>query len=186
MKKFMHGTSIGSAKEILDNGFSMAIITPLWDVSDEDLLYVVDADSEDADRISTDASVIASAVRGEQSDETAVFIFEMSDEIAEKHFNPDDSCPDMDDCYEIDKAELDQLISSGLVSARVEIRVGGYNPNLRAVYLTGVVRDNGTPSIMIEDDSALFAAVKLFRKTDIFIDAIEDSYGYSVKEIKSL
>lgn len=167
MRTFYHGTTMESARSILKNGFNGETDT-VWNCSDCDKLYVRDKDSnaifdeDEAIYLSVSAGQIAAAVFDSKETSIAIFKFEVEDDVADSYFDEDDSCPNMDGSYQIDKSDLDYLISRNKIKCTLFESKNAYIPYLRVFYLTGVIESE----YMDIDDSMLYEAVNIAAKGD--------------------
>lgn len=172
---FFHGTSMESAMTILNEGFDDCVNT-IWSCSDDTKLYLreLKQDSEEDDwcedpkYLCIESGKIAAAIQGSQSTSIALFRFEMDEEIADEYVEADDSCENMEDCFQIDKSDLEKLISEGKIKCTLLESKDAYIPYMRVFYLTGVINND----YMDIDDDLLYRSVEIVSKTNCYIDEL--------------
>lgn len=170
MKTYLHGTDYESALSIMANGFSTAEPT-VWTCSDPDLLYVRDSKADGAEFFTVESGQIAAAYKDSKSTKIGIIKITMTEELAEELVAEDDSCPNMDGCYQIDIDELNRHLSDGSVSVRADIRKDAYIPYFRAFYLAPLCLD-----YLQINDPLLLTAMNIINQSQVFMEEIYD-YG---------
>ncbi len=177
MKKLYHGTSIEAARNIVKNGFDHLGET-IWSCSDWNVLYVRNSEEfayDDYESPETEAireciysGQIAAAMTDSKETKIAVLEFLVPDEIFESEFEEDDSCENMDGCYEISKDVLQELINDNAIQMNVLVSDDAYIPYLRVFYLSSVVNNRN----MDIYDETLENICKEINKKNIYLDEI--------------
>ncbi|MBO5435898.1 hypothetical protein J6A31_08900 [bacterium] len=166
-----HGTNFEAAQDIIKNGFCSKNL--IWSCSDENMTYLVHDKHECALNFAIEAGQIAAAHNGSNSTSVAVFRITLDeDEVL-----PDISCPNMDDCYQIDSSDLNELIENKKATLELRVVENAYNPHFRPFYLPSYNNFYNIP-----DDGMLIAAVDIIRKSNsayCICDYIYDSHSYT-------
>ena len=182
MKHYYHGTTVEAAKSIISNGFDGATDT-VWNCSNSDLLYVRDKElfeEDEAKYLCVESGQIAAAVTDSKETSIIVFEFLVPDEVAEKYFEEDDSCENMDGCFQIDRDELTSLVERGTIQVRVYEAKDAYIPYLRVFYISGLISNRN----MTINDDLLYRACETVAKSDACAYLYEDLFGFNSFERK--
>jgi len=189
--KFYHGTAYENAMKIKEKGSFLGEVKTIWDVSDEDMLYMrkgedfssnYDSDDEDEYEVlieTVESAQIAAALTNSKESCICYFEFDIPEDIVEEYVDEDDSCENMHGCYQISRKVLDQGIRSGKINTKLYKVCNTYNPNLRIFYLAGLYnRKNASAFLQIEDE-LLEQALDAISGTEYFIDCM---YEFCVEE----
>lgn len=169
---YFHGTSYENAENIKTNGFCPK--QKIWSVSHPDKTYIVKDNPEypeESLQFAFDAAVTAAAELNSQS--TSVCIFKMdANEYAEEFIEPDSSCANMYNCYQIDTKKLNELVKQKHIRLSIGYAEGAYNKHLRALYLISTNTDNLNMSSL---DYLLRKTILQLKNADSgYFDAIYD------------
>lgn len=171
-RTFLHGTTYENAMTIINNQkFNNNDIETVWTCSNPDLLYLRDADTDEATWQTVESAQLAAAYLNSQSQQIAIIQLKMSDELADEIIENDMSCPDTDGCFQLDKEELDFHIANGNIQCQVLFYNNAYIPYLRPFYLTSICT-----KYMSFKDKTLEYAIQILNKNSIFIDELYE-YG---------
>lgn len=166
MRKFIHGTDYESALDIVRNGFRSDKST-IWTCSNANMLYVRDADDEEAEYLTIEAGQIAAAYNGSNSTCIGIIVIEMSDRLADKIIEDDISCENTDGCYQIFIEDLMEHLKKGNIRVTAKIYGKAYVPYMRAFYLS-----NLSSNYMQIKDGLLSQAIKIISGNGIYIEDI--------------
>lgn len=194
-KIFIHGTSAENARHILGNpsvgkfstfaGELDKDFTTIWNCSDDNMIYVRDVDAREFDgdalRYAIESGQIAAAKQHSLSKDIAVFIFKIEDEeLAEKLFEEDHSCQNMDGCYQINRDDLQNAIVAGKINCTVRFYHDCFKPYLAPFYLTFAASSD----YFEFDDPDFEEAVKAIAKADCYVDAVWEWYEDEYDEVE--
>jgi len=163
---FYHGTTLRSAKNILNHGFKD--VGTVWNCSTPNCVYIVAADntnrnSDDAIRFAIEAAQLASAIKNVNDTDIAVFEFDVPDEIIENDILPDISCPNMNGCYTITTNILNNYIATNNIKMRIKRIKNAYIPYLRPFYLMDI-----NTEYIPDCDMVFLEAVKTIKSSNHF------------------
>ncbi len=177
MRTFYHGTTVESAMQILKNGFAGVIDSTIWNVSDADKLYMrelnCDEDGYDESlRYCIENAQIAAAIRNSMDSRIAVIKFIVDDKAIiqfDEMFESDDSCDNMEDCFQVDKVLLQECIDNGTIKASIDVYDDAYVPYLRVFYLAGLEM-----SYLDIEDNLLIKAIEIAKNSNVWLEEILD------------
>lgn len=143
--RYFHGTSYEAGINIIQNGFNSG--NKIWNCSAFDKIYfaiehydsynyyVLDDDSVEnlpVWRFVIEAGQIAAAHNNQSEEDLFVFEFDIPDNI---EIEEDNSCENMNDCYQIGADKLNVLINDGTIKMTIYQVQKAYVPCLRIFYL---------------------------------------------------
>ena len=166
MAKFLHGTSFESAQNIILN-HKLGDSHTIWNCSRNDMLYMRDAEDEDAEYLCIESGKIAAAYTNSQSNCIALLCIEIPDELVEEFVEEDDSCDNMYGCFQILYSDLNKHIASNQFKLTISIFEDSYIPYLRPFYLTNISEE-----YMSISDVMLKEAINILKKNDNYIEEL--------------
>lgn len=181
MKTFIHGTTLEALESIMTNGFIDKNINyndkTIWNCSNSDYTYFRELD-EDKDSIYLCISnaQIAAAMKGSKNTKLAIITLEMSDELAEEIVEMDNSCENMEDCFQIENTDIQKFIESGDIKIKADIYTDAYMPSLRAFYLKNI----------LDNDYLSIADPELYSSVCILQDNLQNSFIEEIYEFGSI
>jgi hypothetical protein len=176
MATFLHGTTYESIQNIRQHGFSEDKRT-VWDCSRDDMLYCRISTMEDAEYLCISNAQITAAHQNSKETKLGLLVIDIPDNMADDLVEIDDSCENMDDCYQIPIEDLNKAIKTGKVKISCRIFKDAYVPYLRPFYLADIF---GNPYITFEEPM-LVNAIKELVRSETFLEDIR-GYGPCINE----
>lgn len=167
--KYYHGTNYEAGINILRHGFAKNTI---WSCSNPSNVYMICEQFENDDHLYTEmddlpalrfaieAAQIAAAYQDSKCEAIFVFEFDIPDEMT---IEPDSSCENMYDCYEIDCDTLNTRIQTQEITITTYLFHHAYVPYLRIFYLKQVNKN-----YMQLKDPSLRRAIESIRNVETF------------------
>lgn len=178
MKRFVHGTSYESAMDIIKNGFKEDKPT-IWTCSRKDMLYLREESGEDKETewMTIETGQIAAAYNNSKDTRIAIIRFEMSDELASKIIEDDNSC-DISYSYQVLISNLNEGLKKHTITATVDIYADAYVPYMRPFYLANLDK-----TYLQIKDKLLEKATQIAKDASVYIEEIFD-YGEICEQYK--
>lgn len=167
MAIFLHGTSDENAHNMIKSNKLGKNHKTIWTCSNPNLLYMYNADDEDAIQLSVESGQIAAAYMNSKSTRIAVISLDIPDNIVNELVNPDCSCENTNGCFQINYNDLNNYIKSNIIKAQINYYDNAYIPYLRPFYLSYL-----NSRYMTISDPLLKIAIKMLKDNDIFIEDI--------------